>query len=81
MSAAKANGILYEQVGDLVMMSGCCADDGQFLPVWVPSIWPNVERIEIKGSDGMHAFEQEQRQRDFKSSSRTAYPELRPPSD
>ncbi|CAK0783713.1 hypothetical protein CVIRNUC_006912 [Coccomyxa viridis] len=49
------------KVGDLVMMHGCCADDGRFLNVWVPSIWPNVERIEIRGSEG--AYHQEQQMR------------------
>ena len=72
---------MCKQVGDLVMMSGCCADDGKFLQVWVPSIWPNVERIEIKGSEGLHAFEQEQRSSNNLSSSRSAYAEVHPPSD
>ncbi len=65
------------------MMSGCCADDGKFLQVWVPSIWPNVERIEIRGSEGLHAFEQEQSSRsDTPSySSRSAHAEVHPPSD
>ena len=48
-------------MGDLVMMHGCCADDGRFLNVWVPSIWPNVERIETHGSEG--AYHQEQQMR------------------
>ena len=43
------------------MMHGCCADDGRFLNVWVPSIWPNVERIEIHGLEG--AYHQEQQMR------------------
>ncbi len=65
------------------MMSGCCADDGNFLEVWVPSIWPNVERIEIRGSEGLHAYEQELRSMSDTSSysSRKAYAEVHPPSD
>ena len=69
------------QVGDLVMMSGCCANDGEFMQVWVPSIWPNVERIEVRGSEGVHAFEQEQARKNTASSSRNAYAEVHPPSD
>ena len=74
---------LCEQVGDLVMMSGCCADSGKFLQVWVPSIWPNVERIEVRGSDGVRAFEQELAGKSTASSSRNAYTyaEVHPPSD
>ena len=60
------------------MMSGCCADDGKFLNVWVPSIWPNVERIEIRGSEG--ASEQELQRRSFKAS-RDASAMVQPPSD
>ena len=52
---------MWPQVGDLVMMHGCCADDGSFLNVWVPSIWPNVERIEIHVLEG--AYHQEQQMR------------------
>ena len=63
------------------MMSGCCADDGKFLQVWVPSIWPNVERIQIKGSEGVHAFEQEQKGTSSTSSGRHTYAEVHPPSD
>jgi len=75
----KVTSTVHLQVGDLVMMSGCCADDGKYLNVWVPSIWPNVERIEIRGSEG--AYEQEQRRRSASTTSRDAYAEVHPPSD
>jgi hypothetical protein len=42
------------QVDDLVLFSGCCADDGTFLDKpWSPSIRQNVERIEVRGHSGV----------------------------
>lgn len=42
------------QVDDLVMLSGCCADDGTFLDkIWSPMIRPTVERIEVRGNEGV----------------------------
>ncbi|BDA41304.1 Alanine racemase [Coccomyxa sp. Obi] len=42
------------QVDDLVMLSGCCADDGTFMNnIWSPMIRPTVERIEVRGDGGV----------------------------
>ena len=66
------------QVGDLVMMRGCCADDGTFLDVWVPSIWPNVERIAVYGAEGTF----NRRQRGLNATAGNATDTLsNPPSD
>lgn len=66
------------QVGDLVMMRGCCADDGTFLDVWVPSIWPNVERIAVYGAESTF----DRRQRGLNATAGSATDTLSdPPSD
>ena len=52
---------MHPQVGDLVMLSGCCGDDGTFLSTpWSPDIRPIVERLEIHGNQGV--WMQESRQ-------------------
>ncbi len=45
---------MHVQVEDLVLLTGCCADDGTFLnKPWSPSIRQNVERIEVRGNQGV----------------------------
>ncbi|EIE25075.1 hypothetical protein COCSUDRAFT_61318 [Coccomyxa subellipsoidea C-169] len=46
------------QVDDLVLLSGCCADDGTFMDnTWSPNIRQTVERIEVRGSGGAYLAE------------------------
>ena len=40
-----------------MLLSGCCADDGTFLDVWLPSLPASVERVEIRGGEGVWAQE------------------------
>jgi hypothetical protein len=49
---------LWTQVDDLVLLSGCCADNGTFLDKpWSPGIRPTVERIEVRGGGGVYLQE------------------------
>jgi hypothetical protein len=41
------------QVGDLVLLSGCCAADGTFLNVWLPNLPASVERVEVHSTGGV----------------------------
>ena len=40
-----------------MLLGGCCADDGTFLPVWFPSVPESVMRVEVHGEGGVWAEE------------------------
>jgi hypothetical protein len=45
-------------VDDVVLLSGCCADDGTYLDKpWSPTIRPTVERIEVQEKGGVWLLE------------------------